>query len=204
MRAIASLADIPDDAWCVLRCQGRSTLRLADSLAKDGYEVWSPRETRKIRIPRMNVRREVILPLLPSYVFAKAHHLVDLLGIAQMPAKPRPLGDKSEPAHADFSVMHCFGKLPLIADRDLNGLRMLEVKLTPRKKADWSFKPGTEVKVEGGSFGGMIGNVQRSDNAHTLVCFSDKYMVKISTSLLLPNEVGRLLPCEGDAVRRAA
>lgn len=204
MRPIETLADIPEGAWCILRCVGRTTLKLADSLGKDGFEVWAPRETRKIRIPRMNVRREVVLPLLPSYVFARARHLVDLLGLASMPGKPRPLGNKSEPAHADFSVMQCFGKLPLVADCDLNGLRTLEAKLTPRKKADWSFRPGASVKVEGGSFGGMTGDVQRSDNAHTLVCFSDKFVVKIATSLLLLDDIGMEQPLAGTAVRKAA
>lgn len=203
MRFVETLAGIPEDAWCILRCKGQATLRLAESLYGDGYEAWTPKETRRSRIPRMNVRREIVLPLLPSYVFAKANRLVDLLELASAPFKPCR-GFQSDASHAGFSVMHCFGKLPLIADRDLDGLRTLETKLTPRKKADHSFPAGAEVRVEGGICGGMIGFVQRSDRGSTLVCFNDKYSVKISTSLLLPNELGVLSPCEGDAAREAA
>jgi transcription antitermination factor NusG len=202
-RFVETLAGIPADTWCILRCRGAATLRLAESLTDDGLEAWSPRETRKIRIPRMNVRRDVVLPLLPSYVFAKASQLVELLQLSAMPIKPRR-GAQSEASHADFSVMHCFGKLPLVADTDLNGLRSLEAKLTPRKKAEHSFPEGAEVKVESGSFGGMVGCVKRSDRGQTLVCFNEKYTVKISTSLLLPSELGVLLPYDGNAALDAA
>ncbi len=188
-------------AWLILRCAGRSTLRLADTLALDGYKVWTPRETRRIRIPRMNVRRDVIEALMPSYVFAKAEHLIDMLELANMPVKPRR---GTGPAHDGFSVMHWHDRIPLIADIDLTQLRRLEAKRTPIKKAERSFPIGSSVRVETGSFGGMKGKVDRSDTAHTLVCFSDKYVVKINTSLLLPDDIGLVSPCEGTAAKRAA
>jgi len=182
------------DSWCILRCQGRATLRLAETLSKDGFNVWTPRETRRIRIPRANVRREAVLPLLPSYVFAKAHHLVDLLELAAMPVKPRR--SLREPAHASFTVMHWHDQIPLVEDVALNGLRYLEAKRTPRKKG----KPlprgiSVQVKMEGGSFAGMKGRVERSDAGTTLVCFDKRLTVKIATSLLQRDEVGMVSPC---------
>jgi transcription antitermination factor NusG len=191
--------------WCILRTKSRHTQRLARTLAEDGFDVWTPTEVRTMRVPRMNVRREVTLPLMPSYVFAKAVHLIDLIQLAAMPAKPRRGRYCHEPAHEDFNVMRCFGGIPTVSDSDLAQLRALEAKRTPRKKAERSFAAGATVRVEGGSFGGMTGTVERSDRGHTLVCFSDRYQVKIPTSLLLENAVGSAhSPLLGDDAAEAA
>jgi transcription antitermination factor NusG len=166
--------------WCVLRTASRHTMRLAETLAADGYEVWTPVEVRTIRIPRKNVKREVRLPIMPSYVFARVGHLFDLLLLADIPVKPR----RNAGAHADFSVMRSCGQLPIIPDAHLTALRQIEIRRTPRKKADRTFIPGVSVKVGGGSFGGMVGRVERSNRGHTLVLFNDRYSVKIPTLLL--------------------
>jgi hypothetical protein len=178
-------------SWCILRCQGRVTLRLAETLAKDGFETWTPREFRRIRIPRANVRREAELPLLPSYVFARSTHLIDLLELAAMPVKPRRGAGLLDPAHAGFTVMHWQDSIPLVEDRHLNGLRLLEAKRTPRQKAERRFPPGVSVRVmaAGGSFAGMRGRVERSDTGTTLVCFDRRMTVKIATSLLLEEDI---------------
>jgi transcription antitermination factor NusG len=192
--------------WCILRTSGRTTLRLADTLATDGFDVWTPREVRKIRIPRANIRREATLPLMPSYVFARSHHLVDLLELAQMEVKPRRGNGWGEPAHAGFSVMHWNDGIPLIADRHLDRLRLLEIKRTPRKKADRKFDRGVDVrvKIEGGSFAGMKGRVEKSDEGSTLVCFDERLTVKIATFLLDADSIGNETPCDAITVRRAA
>jgi transcription antitermination factor NusG len=186
--------------WCILRTSGRYTLRLAQSLGEDGFEVWTPTEARKIRIPRMNLRRDVTLPLMPSYVFARARHLVDLIQMASMPFKPRRA--QGRPSHADFSVMHFHDTIPLIRDGHLQSLRQLEAKRTPRKRAAQTFPQGMEVrvKVEGGSFAGMKGVVQRSDHGHSLVFIDKRLTVKIPTSLLLENNI----QVERSVIRTAA
>lgn len=187
--------------WCILRCQGRSTLRLTQTLNEDGFDAWTPRETRRIRIPKFNVRREAILPLLPSYVFAKAIHLIDLLELAAMPVKPRRGFNFQMPAHPGFRVMKSERGIPVVAEHDLAALRYLEAKLTPLRRSARTFAAGARVRVDGGSFGGMTGDVQRSDDLHTLVCFSEKYVVKIATSILLPEDLHTAQPI---ASRRAA
>lgn len=182
--------------WCILRTRGRSTLRLAETLADDGYEVWTPVETRKIQIPRANVKRSVRLAIMPSYVFAKAHHLFDLIMLADQPVKGRvgwekgyrrdKDGNELEP-HADFDVMRCPSGIPMVTDAQLTALKDLEAKLTPKekRKAERTFAPGVSVKVMGGgSFAGMSGKVERSDYCHTVVCFNDRYLVKIDTCIL--------------------
>ncbi len=197
------------DGWLILRTAGGKTLRLAETLREDGYEAWSPTETRTIRVPRMNARRTVKLPIMPTYVFARAHHLVDLLELAAMPVKPRcfvPVEEDAErPApHANFSVLHVHDKIPVVTDLSLDGLRHIEFKRTPRKKALEALKPGSEVAIEGGSFGGLRGKVERSDTAYTLVSFEGSFPVKISTGLFERNELGELLALMGSAARKAA
>lgn len=194
-----------ETSWIILRTPGRHTLRLAESLSEDGYEAWTPVETRTIRIPRANVRRTVKLPIMPSYVFARALHLIDLIQLGAMKVKPRRFprlpDEDPKPGHADFSVMHFHDRIPVIADGHLQSLRTIEAKRTPRKKADRTFAPGVSVRVnmEGGSFAGMKGRVERSDTGTTLVCFDASLTVRISTSLLLPDELGVECPCLGMA-----
>lgn len=169
--------------WVILRTSGRSTIRLAETLAIDGYEVWTPVETKSIRKARANVRRSVRLPMMPSYVFARSNHLIDLLEMAKGNDRPRR---GSAPAHASFSVMHWNEGIPVVGDRQLDQLRRLEAKRTPRAKADRALATGVNirVKLEGGSFAGMRGRVERSDHSTTLVCFDNRMTVKIATSLL--------------------
>lgn len=187
------------EGWCVLRTKSRHTLRLAQSLGEDGYEVWTPVETRMIRVPRMNVRREVRLPIMPSYVFAKAIQVIDLIQLANMPVKPRRGTGCRKPAHEDFRVMRSPAGIPAVSDEDLAELRKIEARLTPRKKAERSIAAGVSVRVDGGSFGGMSGIVESGDRGHTLVCFNDRYLVKIPTSILLETVAGEHPPVLGVA-----
>ncbi|MES2904530.1 MAG: hypothetical protein V4696_10130 [Pseudomonadota bacterium] len=189
--------------WCILRTSGSKTLRLAETLRADGYDAWTPVETRTIRVPRANVRRTIQLPIMPSYVFARVYHLIDLLELAAMPVKPRR--QANEPSHASFSVLHVHDKIPLVSDLSLDGLRYIEFKRTPRKKALEALRPGSSVSVEGGSFGGKKGVIERSDLVHTLVCFNgDNFPVKIPTSLFHLNDIGEVEALMGDAARKRA
>jgi hypothetical protein len=187
--------------WCILRTAGRSTLKLAETLAKDGFEVWTPIETKTVQVPRMNAKRKVTLPIMPSYVFARARHLVDLLDLAKMPVKPRRGAGRMDPAHASFSVLHAFGKIPLVADRHLSRLRELEQRTAPKPKADKPLKLGIGVRIKGGAAQGLKGTVERSNTLHTVVCINERYTVKILTSLLDPDELCTL---DIQAAREAA
>ncbi len=50
----------------------------------------------------------------------------------------------------------------------------------------------------------MNGVVERSDVDHTMVCFNGKFLVKISTSLFQPNDIGEVEALMGLAARKAA
>jgi transcription antitermination factor NusG len=182
------------EGWCILRTKGGRTLRLAQTLAEDGYEVWTPVETRTLRIPRANARRQVKLPIMPSYVFAKAFQLIDLIQLADLAVKPRRGKGLMKPAHDNFRVMRCLGGIPFIPDAELNALRQLEAKLTPRQMAARTFGGGATVRVEGGSFGGMSGTVETSNRAQTTVRFGERFVVKIPTCILTENMSGEASP----------
>ena len=146
--ATDAVVALPDDVWCILRCQGRSTFRLVKALADQGYVAWTPQTFRRIRIPRFNVRTEAVLPLLPTYVFAKADCLSDLLELAKV-TYPR------------FSIMRHQGMIPLVEDANLDGLRSLETK-PPPTKANHSIPVAAYVSMADGVFGGMKGRVEWS------------------------------------------
>lgn len=175
--------------WCILRTSGRTTIGLADSLSKDGYEVWTPVETRVVTIARVNVKREVRSPIMPSYVFAASHHLTDLLQLASMPVRPRRGAGLMEAAHSAFHVLHCFGGIPVIDDNHLAALRRIEARRTVTKRADYAFPKNSAVRVTEGLFSGMVGIVARSTPARTVLNFGRGFPTEIPTSILMLNEV---------------
>lgn len=173
--------------WCILRTTPGRTLRLAGSLAEDGYAVWTPIETRIERVPRVNVKAEVRRPILAGFVFADADRLVDLLQLAAMPVKPRRGGGCRLPAHVAFSVMRHAGQIPVIDDAQMAPLRRLEDRRTRRKPAAYAFPSGVRVRAGEGhkSVAGMSGVVIRSDRGSTTVDFGGLFgCTTIPTSLL--------------------
>jgi hypothetical protein len=195
------------DSWVILRTAGRSTLRLADSLGEDGFEVWTPVETSIEHVTSMNAKREVRLPILAGFVFADLRYLVDLLELANMPVKPRRGPGMYKPAHQGFSVFHHYDRIPVVADRDLNPLRRIARRRTATPLAAKPLKKYQRVRaLEGaGSFEGMSGTVQISDQRQTVVCFGGLLNhVEIPTSLLRLDEVERYQSATDTAARIAA
>jgi transcription antitermination factor NusG len=174
-------------AWCILRTAGRSTARLVKSLTEDGFDVWTPMETRAIPNPRAKGKRKVRTPIIPSYVFARAEHLADLLELAQTPLQPRD----GRRVHVAFRVVHGVTTIPIIADHHFAELRAIERIRTPIERpekpglvrAERPMPVGAAVQVDGGSFGGMQGTVERSDCGYTVVSFGG-WRVTIPTSNL--------------------
>lgn len=164
--------------WCILRCSGRNTLGLASSLRGGGYDTWTP-----VFVERRPVRRfkvEAPAPLLPTYVFARSMNLTDLLQVSADPMSRHPA----------FSVFHYLNGIPLIADKDLTGLRQIEerdkLNQLRRKPKARIFNPGEEVRVDMGAFTGMSGVVEQDDGKHVMVLFG-RMSVKIATFMLADN-----------------
>jgi hypothetical protein len=179
--------------WCILRTSGRYTLPLAASLRKAGFEAWTPSYVQQRRLPRAKARAERPMPLLPTFVFAKARHVPDLVLLADDPTKD----------HEGFSVFRYLGRIPLIADVELEALRTEENRAAPKQKQR-VYREGEAVKLSQGSFAGLPGVVQDGgDRRYTFVAFGGTMRVKISTFLLRSDEAYRLQPATGTAARAA-
>lgn len=158
--------------WIILRTSGRNTLGLLEDLTRAGFDVWTPVRVERKRAPRSNARYEIKQAMMSTYVFAKSHHVEDLCELAKMTQKDCP----------DFSVFHYLDRIPVVADRELDPLRMTEARMVPRKKAR-TFNSGELVRVQEGPFTGMTGMVEHGDGKYTLVLFG-RTAVKIHTFLL--------------------
>jgi hypothetical protein len=120
------------------------TLALVHSLAKAGFEVWTPVKTITKRRSRSTETRDVTYALTPTYVFAKANQLLDLLAEAANPAADHP----------KFKVARWAGKFPMISDRGLDTLRKAQGRKKPEKAAR-TFRPGETVRTPDGPFAGI-------------------------------------------------
>lgn len=99
--------------WCILRTSGGRTLALEASLSGAGFDVWTPKELKTRKRARSTITVEQAVPIAPTLVFASADRLRDLFAITILPASPHP----------DFSVFRHAGRVPLIGDEAIAGLR---------------------------------------------------------------------------------
>lgn len=167
------------DRWCILRTAGPRTLALATSLSDGGIEAWTPMVMVKRRVPRKPGRVEKPAPLFPTFVFAKAASLADLRRFTRMLGSPHPA----------FSIMlRTNGEPALVADREIDKLRVQENRLKPKRRRP-TVPIGTEVCPTDGAWAGMTGVVVESDGKATLVAFGGWLNVKIETSILIDGEV---------------
>lgn len=146
--------------WCILRCKGGNTLKLAASLVLGGIPAWTPIETIKRRPPRSKTWERKDAPVLPTFVFADAMRLPDLIRLSESWISPHP----------DFSVFRHYDRFPLIDDRELSALRHAERKGTPIDRLP-QFNTGDRVKLEDGGFAGLTGIIERADGKFALVAF---------------------------------
>lgn len=106
--------------WCILRTSGGQTLPLARSLSAAGFDAWTPartvRKTVRAKTPTGARQFEVELPILPTFVFARERDLAVLADAAVQSVSPHP----------NFSVFRHGGRIPLVSDGDVAGLRAEE------------------------------------------------------------------------------
>lgn len=162
--------------WIMLRTKPSCTLSLTNSLAAAGFDVWTPMEVQQRRVPRSKAKRERRVPIMPTWIFARAHHLDDL----------RRLAERAIKDHAEFSIFRWHSRVPAIDDVALEALRSAELRAVPKQKVK-AFRKGEIVRVPEGAFAGMSGVVERGDGRCTLVCFGGRLEVEISTFLLRPS-----------------
>lgn len=178
----------PDQAsWCILRCSGGKTLELAASLTDAGFEAWTPAETISRRARRDHKREEVRVPLIASFVFARADRMQDLLALSHSPTLNFRVWDSElrrmvTRGHPYFRVSH----LRLVPDEQLEGLRALDRKRRPKRKAQ-AFEKGTVVRITEGGFEGLSGVIEECRGDYATVTLDDwSAPAKVATWLLHP------------------
>jgi len=168
-------------AWCILRTSPGRTLSLADSLAGAGFEVWTPRQMTVRKRPRSTIRIEREMPIAPTFIFAKSSHLSELAALRSRPVNPHP----------PFSIFRHAGRIPLIADAEVEGLRREEERLHVRSRRSKrrAYVLGQRVRLTEGAFAGMSGVVERATGKYVLVAFGGNFEMEIGSWLLSPDEV---------------
>ena len=181
-RGMRSVGVDRDSGWCIVRTNGRRTLRLAQSLNDVGIEAWTPRTVHRRRLSRIHMGyRDVDAPIIPSFVFVRGRHLSDLLGILAAPNH----------SHPPFSIFQHAGRAPVIADRDIAHLQAAEEKgrRARRKAQRRAVSIGEQVKPVTGAFAGLIGIAEKVGGNQAVVCFNEHFRVKVSTWLLIEDDV---------------
>jgi hypothetical protein len=162
----------------MLRTSPGRTLSLAKSLADAGLDVWTPSEIQSRRRPRSKATFEIQAPIMPTFVFARAAIIPDLLRILALPISPHPA----------FSVFRHLGRIPLLHDSEILNLRAVE-RNRLKKSHRYVFPVGGKVNVAEGNFTGLEGIVEGGDGKYALVCFGGSMQFKIATFLLRSEDI---------------
>lgn len=169
-------------AWCILRTAGPRTLPLARSLAEAGFDVWTPRgwsQPSKKAGARPTKRSmaeaqsgAIAVPIMPTFIFARAERLGDLARIAR----------DITSAHPAFSIFRHQGRYPLLADRDLIQLRRAEERadIAVRRKRRRNLVMGQRVSFSEGAFAGIEGVVEEQQGQFAVVAFGGGFRMKIA------------------------
>jgi len=178
--------------WCILRTASSQTLNLAQSLADAEFNVWTPSEIVQKQHARRKVKREdVAAPLMPSFVFAQATRLSELVALSHSPALTYRVWDREArrmvaKGHPRFSVFRHDGRHVLVPDRALVPLRAEERRQRHKAMAK-RYAQGEQVKLTEGAFEGLTGTVDRSQGSRTWVRFPGApWSVDFPTWVLLP------------------
>lgn len=103
--------------WAILRTSGGQTLPLMRSLRDAGFDVWSPakpiRRSIRAKTPSGTRLIDTEVPILPTFVFANSHDLITLEDIASLSISPHPA----------FSIFRYGGRIPIVGDSEVSGLR---------------------------------------------------------------------------------
>lgn len=166
--------------WIILRTDEVKTIRLARSLSADGFDVWTPTRVERRR------RREVEVPLVGRFVFARVHHLDALLAIAALPERSRRGAGCREAAYPEFKVFRKDDseRIPVVDDAELDPLRHAESRVAihrPRR-----YQQGDRVEMPSGAWEGLAGEVVKSSRRWTIVSLGNGFEVSVATFILKP------------------
>ena len=183
---MAKATELDLGAWFILRMANVDTVKVYRALLAYGIEAWTPIERKVRRTPRKRLPYDSEAALLPSYVFASAAQLDEVLKLSRRPNREIP----------QFSVLHHLNGVPLIDDCQLDALRGEEgrlgkifERLKRMGRKGPKLLPGDSVKMHEGPMMGLSGVVEGQQGQYTLISFDGfPSSIKISSILLLPDE----------------
>jgi transcription antitermination factor NusG len=150
-----SSIDAPPNSWLVIWTESRAEKKVEGRLAALGLSPWLPTITERRRWS--DRWRDVVCPLFPGYLFAKARS-VEWYNVLRTPGV--------------LTVVRHDGRPALLADDFVGRLReAIERKDTaPEAVAEpVEYLPGEEVIVQEGPLAGLRGVVRESRNGTRLV-----------------------------------
>lgn len=168
-----TISDPLGGRWCIIRTSPGKTLALADSLAGAGFDVWTPRQVQTRTRPRSTIKVEREMPIAPTFVFARASHIVELSALRA----------EATLQHPAFSIFRHAGRVPLIADAEVVGLRRAEerARVNSRRSKRRAYVLGQRLKMTQGAYTGMTGVVQDIKGRFVAVNFGGNIEMKIDS-----------------------
>lgn len=150
---------------CIIRMAGPRTLNVVQALQARGVDVWTPTGMRRNFKPRSTKYTDKTAPLLPTFAFARAEHIPQLLEITHSPA-----------ADIRFSVFQRGEDIPTVSSAALQPLLDYEAEqhaiwvgfIEAQDRADRRkrkkttarcYVMGQRVKVEKPAFAGLTGEI---------------------------------------------
>lgn len=179
--------------WCIIQTSSAGTLALADALNDAGIEAWTPSAVTVKRVGKARDRVEQIVPLMPTFVFARYDRLGDLIDMSETPAPVYMAWDKVERrmvmrGRPFFRIFRHGPTYPAVGDRELDRLRVAERRGRPVDKVR-IFKPGEAVRVGSmPSFDGLVGVIEEVQGSFARVrfcAFGGQATVKVDARRLL-------------------
>lgn len=167
--------------WCILRMAGSRTLGLAKSLNEAGIEAWTPARVQTIKRPRSTLTVSRDMPIAPTFVFAKAEHVRELLALASSPVS----------RHPQFSVFRHGGRIPLVSGAGLAGLKSEEdrAKIKSRRAKRRALVMGQRVRINDGAYAGLNGIVEKAKGRWVVVAFDGAVEMTVDSWLLATDDV---------------
>lgn len=166
--------------WLILRMAASRTVAVTASLKEAGFEVWTPMEKMSQRRPRSRAVVAKKVPMMPTYCFARARHLVDLAAEIVDPMS----------RHPQFSIFQHGGHVVFVADAHLDPLRGRQQARGSKGKPEPLWNPGDDVRITEGPFGGLSGIVKDAKGQKVWIAFPDfRIPIQVSASLLLSDVI---------------
>lgn len=98
-------------AWCILRCLGADTIKLAAALNLRGLRVWTPTEWSIGRMPKTRARYDKPTPMIAGYAFGDVRDIDELYRLAA-------IRDREIPHFRFLKSETLAGHTPLVADTE--------------------------------------------------------------------------------------